>query len=441
MKKGTGNQMSESTAKNVCTVSPGQEICPLDVDRVREDFPILTRKVRGKPLVYLDSAATSQKPKQVIDKVAEYYREYNANPHRGIHTLSEEATAEYEGARAKLASFLNAPDPSSVVFTKNCTEAINLVAYSWARHNLKPGDEIVATVMEHHSNLVPWQMAAADCDAVLHYLPVNEDGMLDMGKIQELIGKRTRLVCVTGMSNVLGTVVNLEPIVEAAHSAGALVLVDAAQLAPHLPVDFQALDVDFLAVAGHKMLGPTGVGALVARKGLLEAMPPFIAGGGTILDVSLEGAKWIELPWKFEGGTPMVAQAIGLGAAVDYLEALGMEAVREHEQALVRHALEVFRSIDGFILYGPQEPDARGAVFSFNVGDGRGGIIHPHDLGTFFDQEGIAVRAGHHCAKPLMRHFSVVSMCRASCYLYNTPDEIDTLAEAIEKAKKFFLGA
>ncbi|MFC1537444.1 cysteine desulfurase [Gemmatimonadota bacterium] len=441
MKKGTDNQMSVSTPKNVCPVSAGQEIRPLDVDRVREDFPILTRRVRGKPLVYLDSAATSQKPKQVIDKVTEYYREYNANPHRGIHTLSEEATAAYEGARAKLAGFLNAPDPSSVVFTKNCTEAINLVAYSWARQNLKPGDEIVATVMEHHSNIVPWQMAATDCGAVLRYLPVKEDGMLDGEKIQELIGKRTRLVCVTGMSNVLGTVVNLEPIVNAAHSAGALVLVDAAQLVPHLPVDFQALDVDFLAVAGHKMLGPTGVGALVARKGLLEEMSPFIAGGGTILDVSLEGTKWIEPPWKFEGGTPMIAQAIGLGAAVDYLEALGMEAVYEHEKTLVRHALEVFRNIDGLILYGLQDTNARGATFSFNVGDGRGGIIHPHDLGTFFDQEGIAVRAGHHCAKPLMSHFSVVSMCRASCYLYNTPDEIDTLAEAIEKAKKFFLGA
>ena len=433
--------MSVSTVTNFRKEDHSSTSQPLDIELVRADFPILERRVHGKPLVYLDSAATSQKPVQVIEKVTEYYWRYNANPHRGIHFLSEKTTAEYEGAREKLARFVNAPDASSVVFTKNCTEAINLVAYSWARRNLGPQDEIVTTVMEHHSNLVPWQMVAAETGVNLRYLALNAEGELDLEKLPEIIGGRTRLVCVTGMSNVLGTVVDLKPIIAAAHSVGALVLVDAAQLAPHLPIDFQALDIDFLAVAGHKMLGPTGVGALVARKELLESMAPFIAGGGTILDVTLEGSKWIEPPWKFEGGTPVVAEAIGLGAAVDYLEALGMEAVRRHERVLVSHALDVFQNIEGFILYGPADPEARGAIFSFNISDGRGGIIHPHDLGTFFDQEGIAIRAGHHCAIPLMRHFSVPAMCRASCYLYNTVLEIDALVGAIAKAKKFFLGA
>jgi len=436
----TGEKMGVSTLKNSRPVAERRRKRPFDIERVRADFPILGRRVHGKPLIYLDSAATSQKPAQVIEKVCEYYRSYNANPHRGIHSLSEEATREYEQARERLARFVNAPEAGSLVFTKNCTEAINLVAYSWARRNLGPGDEIVATVLEHHSNLVPWQMAAADCGAELRYIPLTAGGELDLEKLPEVLGERTRLVSVTGMSNVLGTLVDLEPIVTAAHAAGALVLVDAAQLAPHMPVDFQALDVDFLALSGHKMLGPTGVGALVARKELLKDMDPFISGGGTILEVTLEGAKWIEPPWKFEGGTPVIAGAIGLGAAVDYLEAVGMEAVVEHEQTLVRHALEVFENIEGLILYGPKEPETRGATFSFNVGDGRGGIIHPHDLGTFFDQEGIAIRAGHHCAKPLMKHFSVVSMCRASCYLYNTREEIDALALAIDKAKKFFVG-
>jgi len=413
----------------------------LDLEKVRRDFPLLERKGKGRRLVYLDSAATSQKPTQVIEKITDYYERYNANPHRGIHTLSEEATAEYEGAREKIARFVNAQSTAGVVFTKNCTEAINLVAYAWARRNLKRGDEILCSVMEHHSNLVPWQLAAADTGAAVRYIPLTENGDLDLQNLDQLLSPRTRLVAVTGASNVLGTITRVEPLIEAAHDRGAKVLVDGAQLVPHAPVDFKTLGADFLAIAGHKMLGPTGVGVLVARCELLEEMQPFIVGGGMILDVTLEGSKWMEAPWKFEAGTPMVAEVIGLGAAVDYLRDLGMEAVREHEKKLIQYALDAFAGLDDFILYGELGPERRCATFSFNIGDGRGGIIHPHDVGTFFDSLGIAIRAGHHCAKPLMRHYGVGAMCRASCYLYNTREEIDELVSAIDKVKKFFKGA
>ena len=413
---------------------------PLDVLKLRKDFPILSRQVKGKRLIYLDSAATSQKPASVVERMNDYYRRYNANPHRGIHTLSEEATAEYEGAREKLARFLNAHS-SGVVFTKNCTEAINLVAYAWARKNIRPGEEILCTVLEHHSNLVPWQLAAEDTGAKLRYIPVTNEGDLDLAYLAELVTPKTRLVAVSGASNVLGTLPDLRLLIAAARAVGAKVLIDGAQLVPHSPVDFQALGADFLAVAGHKMLGPTGIGALIARPELLEEMDPFLSGGGMILDVTLEGSKWIEPPWKFEAGTPPVAEAVGLGAAVEYLEKIGMERVRQHELELTRYALERFSRIEDFQLYGSLHPERRGATFSFNIGDGRGGIIHPHDVGTFFDNEGIAIRAGHHCAKPLMKRFEVVSMCRASCYLYNTPEEIDRLIEAINGARKFFSGA
>jgi len=411
----------------------------LDQDKISRDFPILKRKVKGKRLVYLDSAATSQKPRQVIQKISEYYERYNANPHRGIHTLSGESTEAYEGARTRLARFLNAP-ANGVVFTKNCTEAINLVAYSWARRRLVAGDEILCTVMDHHSNIVPWQMVAADTGVKLRYVPVTDEGDLDLSKLDELVTGKTRLVAVTGASNVLGTITQLESLIESARAVGALVLVDGAQLVPHVPVDFKAMGADFLAIAGHKMLGPTGIGALVARPELLEEMEPFLGGGGMILDLTLEGSKWIEPPWKFEAGTPMVAEAIGLRAAVDYLEEIGMEAIRQHEKKLVNYALKEFAKIEDFHLYGELGPERHTATFSFNIGDSRGGIIHPHDVGTYFDSLGLAIRAGHHCAKPLMRRFKVVSMSRASCYLYNSESDIDKLVDAIHKARKFFTG-
>jgi cysteine desulfurase/selenocysteine lyase len=413
----------------------------LDARAVRADFPVLDRTVNGKPLVYLDSAATSQKPRQVIDAMTDYYERYNANVHRGIHALAEEATAAYEEARAKVARFVNAPEPECAVFTKNCTEAVNLVAYAWARRRFGPGDVIVCTQMEHHSNLVPWQLAAADCGATLRYIPVTDDGELDLSGLGELIDSRTKLVAVTAMSNVLGTLVDVARIADAAHRAGALILVDGAQLVPHAPADFEAMDADFLVFSGHKMLGPTGIGVLVSRRGLLEEMDPFLGGGEMIRDVTLEGAKWNDIPWKFEAGTPPVAEAIGLGAAVDYLSEIGMDAVREHEIELVRYGLKTLDTIDGIILYGPRDPERRGAALSFNVSDGRGDIIHPHDMGTMLDQEGVAIRAGHHCAKPLMRRYDVAATCRASCYIYNTESEIDVLVEAIEKAKTFFMGS
>lgn len=412
----------------------------LDVARVRKDFPILEREVHGKHLVYLDSANTSQKPRQVIDAVTDYYEHHNAGVHRAIHVLGEEATAAYEQAREKVARFVNAPSPSAVVFTRGTTESTNLVAYAWARRRLGPGDEILATVMEHHSNIVPWQLAAKDSGATLSYIPVTDGGELDLSTIDALVTSRTKLVCVTGMSNVLGTIPDLGPLIEAAHAVGALVLVDGAQLVPHLPTDFQAIGCDFLAFSSHKMIGPMGVGALVARPELLEEMDPFLGGGEMIRDVALEGSTWNDVPWKFEAGTMMTAEAVGFGAAIDYLDDLGMDAVRSHELELNRYGLETLQAVKGLRIYGPTQADRRGSTFSFNVFDSGGELIHPHDVGQILDQEGVAIRAGHHCAKPLMRRFDVPAMCRASLYVYNTPSEIDTLAESVDKARVFFSG-
>ena len=411
-----------------------------DVEAIRADFPILGREIRGRELVYLDSGATSQKPLRVIEAVEDYYRSHNANPHRGIHTLSEESTGMYEAVRSKLARFLNAPAEECVVFTRNCTEAINIVAYSWARKFLKPGDEILATEMEHHSNMVPWQVAAKATGAVVRYIPVTDQGKLDYSNLERLINERTRLVVISGMSNVLGTVNDLGPVVNRAKEVGALVLVDAAQLAPHRMIDFQALSVDFLALAGHKMLGPTGIGALVARRKLLEAMDPFLYGGGMISDVTLEGSSWIDIPWKFEGGTPLVAEVVGFGAALDYLEGVGMENIERHEFELVEYGLDVLSMVKGLVMYGPESPESRGAVFSFNLFGKDGRLIHPHDLGSFLDSRGIAVRAGHHCAKPLMKRYGLNATLRASLYLYNTREEINFLADTLLEAKKYFLG-
>lgn len=412
----------------------------LDEARVRADFPVLSRPVHGKPLVYLDSSATSQKPRQVIEAMADYYERYNSNVHRGIHTLAEEATAAYEDARASVFRFVNAPDDASCVFTKNATEAINLVAYSWVRRRLGPGDEILLTEMEHHSNLVPWQMAAADCGATIRYLGVTDEGYLDLSRLDSLSPK-TKLVAVTAMSNVLGTIPDLSRITAAARSVGAVVLVDGAQFVPHAPCDFESLDADFLAFSGHKMLGPTGVGVLVARTALLDEMPPFLGGGEMILDVTLQGPTFNEVPYKFEAGTMMIAEAIGLRVAVEYLSNLGMDNVRAHEMSIVRYGLKALSSTEGVVVYGPQDAEHRGAALSFNVFDDRGELIHPHDMGTLLDQHGIAIRAGHHCAKPLMRRYDVPAMCRASAYIYTTETEIDSLISGIEATRRFFMGA
>jgi cysteine desulfurase/selenocysteine lyase len=413
----------------------------LDVARVKGDFPILSRQVQGHPLVYLDSAATSQKPRRVIDAMTAFYEHTNAGVHRSVHTLGEESTAAYEAAREKVASFVGAPDVRGVVFTRGTTESINLVAYAWARRRLKAGDEIVSTVMEHHSNIVPWHMTASDTGAKVRFLPITDIYELDYQKLDELIGARTKLVAVTGMSNVLGTIPDVRRVADAAHAAGALVLVDGAQLVPHSPVDFEALGCDFLAFSAHKMLGPTGVGALVARPELLEEIDPFIGGGEMIRDVSTEGATWNDVPYKFEGGTMMVAEAVGFGAAIDYLSDLGMDNVRAHEIQLTRYGLKALGDAKGVKVYGPAEPERRGATFAFNLFDPSSSgdeLIHPHDVATILDGEGVAVRAGHHCAKPLMRYLDVPATNRASCYVYNSEADIDSLVEAIDKARVFF---
>ncbi|BAS27252.1 cysteine desulfurase [Limnochorda pilosa] len=402
----------------------------MDVEAVRRQFPILSQEVNGHPLVYLDSAATSQKPLAVIEAVDRYYREYNANVHRGIHTLSERATEAMEEARAKVARFIHAPAPEQLVFVNNATEAINLVAYSYGSR-LAEGDEILLTPMEHHSNLVPWQLAARRTGARLRFIPLLPDGTLDLSQMDRLLGPRTRLVAVTHVSNVLGTINPVGDIAAAAHRQGVPVLVDGAQSVPHMPVDVQALDCDFLAFSGHKMLGPMGIGVLYGKRELLERMDPFLAGGEMISEAELECSTWQELPYKFEGGTPHVVGAIGLGAAVDFLEGLGMDEVFRHEQDLVRHALKVLREVDGVQIYGPEPP--RGGVIAFNLGE-----LHPHDLSTVLDQEGIAIRVGHHCAQPLTRWLDVPATARASFYVYTTRDEIDVLARALEHAKEFF---
>ena len=405
----------------------------LDVEALREDFPILKREVYGRPLVYLDSAATSQKPRCVIEAIKHYYEYYNANIHRAVHCLGEEATAAYESAREKVARFINAPDASSIIFVRNTTEAINLVAHAWARHNLRPGDEVLLTEMEHHSNLVPWQMAARETGAKLRFVPVTDEGTLALDGLGAFVTERTKLVAMTQVSNALGTINPVAEVARAAHARGALMLVDGAQSVPHMPVDVQALDCDFLAFSGHKMLGPTGVGVLYVRPQVAKEMEPFLGGGEMIREVWLEEATWNEPPLRFEAGTPNIADVIGLGAAIDYLSALGMESVREHERELAAYALGVLGELDDLIIYGPLDPEQRGGVFSFNYAD-----IHPHDLGTILDRQGVAVRAGHHCAMPLMRRLWVVATTLASFYVYTTKEEVDALAQALRKARAYF---
>jgi len=405
----------------------------LDATRLRADFPILGRTVHDKPLVYLDNAATTQKPAAVIEALTRFYSHSNANIHRGIHQLAEESTLAYERVRVQIAEFIHSPSSRSIIFTRNTTESINLVAQAWGRANLKPGDEILLTEMEHHSNLVPWQLVAQATGAVLSFVGLTDDGRLRMEEYDRKLTSKTKLVGVTHMSNALGTINALEGLIRQAHQRGAVVLVDGAQSVPHLPVNVEQLDCDFLAFSAHKMLGPTGVGVLYGRESLLEAMPPFLGGGEMIADVKLTGSTWNELPWKFEAGTPNIADVVAFGAALDYLQGLGMPAVQAHERELAGYALERLRAIDGVTLYGPSRLEERGGIVSMNL-DG----LHPHDVGTILDAEGIAVRAGHHCAKPVMRRLGVAATIRASFYIYNTPDEVDRLADGLLTVKKFF---
>lgn len=404
----------------------------LDVARIRADFPVLERTVGDKPLVYLDSAATSQKPRRVIEAEADFYARHNANVHRGIYLLSEEATELYEGARATVAAFLGAPDPSSVVFTRGTTESINLVAHAWGRRFLREGDEVLLTEMEHHSNIVPWQLAARDTGAVLRYLALTDDGRLDLSDLERLLTERTKLLAVTGMSNALGTLTPLDELVRAAHAVGALVLVDGAQLVPHRRVHVGELGCDFLAFSGHKMLGPTASGGLYARRELLEAMDPFLGGGEMILEVFPDRATYKDPPHRFEAGTMNIAQEVALAEAIRYLEELGMDNVAAHERELTAYALERLGEA-GARIFGPLEPDARGGAVSFWYKD-----VHPHDLATILNEEGIAIRAGHHCTQLVMRRYGVPATARASFYVYNTLEEVDALVEALAKAEAVF---
>ncbi len=400
---------------------------------IRNDFPIMSRSVHGKPLVFLDSAASSQKPRAVIDTMNVYYETYNANVHRGVYEISEEATAAMEKARVKVARFVNARQGKQIIFTRNTSEGINLVAYTWGNANIKAGDLIILTEMEHHSNLVPWQLLAQRTGARLEFVPVTDDGLLRLDIYEQLLQQQPKLVAFTHVSNVLGTINPVQAMIAQAHAVGATVLLDAAQSVPHLAVDVQALDVDFLCFSGHKMLGPTGIGVLYGKRELLEAMPPFMGGGDMIRTVSLRQSTWNDLPWKFEAGTPAIAEAIGLGAAVDYLTALGMQNVVRHEQELTGYALQQLQEIPGLTIYGP--PAAlRGGVISFTLGD-----IHPHDLASILDQEvGVAVRAGHHCAQPLMERFGLAATARASFYVYTIKEDIDILVQGLHKAMHIF---
>jgi len=405
----------------------------LDVSKIRDDFPILSRKVYGKSLVYLDNAATSQKPRQVISALTEYYEGYNANVHRGVHALSMEATDRYEEAREKVARFIGARQSEEVIWTRNTTEAINLVTGSWARSNLQPGDEVVVTEMEHHSNMVPWQMVTQERGATLRYLRLGDDGKLDLDDIDTIINDRTKMVSIVHASNSLGTINPVKEITARARAVGAAVMIDGAQSVPHMSVDVQDLDCDFLAFSGHKMLGPTGIGVLYANREVLETMEPFLTGGEMVLSVTLDGADWNNLPMRFEAGTPNIADAIALGAAVDYLDSTGMDNIRRHEVQLTGYALSRLREIEELVIFGAEAAEDRGGVVSFHTPD-----VHPHDLGTYLDQQGIAVRTGHHCTMPVMRKLGVPATTRASFYLYNTEEEVDQLVDSLKSALRYF---
>ncbi|MDV2582084.1 cysteine desulfurase [Alkalibacillus haloalkaliphilus] len=401
-----------------------------NLDYVRSHFPILDQEVNEHPLVYLDSAATSQKPKSVIEALADYYNRYNSNVHRGVHTLGSHATDGYEGAREKVKNFINASSIKETIFMRGTTTALNTVAYSYARTNLSEGDEIVLTLMEHHSNIIPWQQAAKATGATLKYLPLQEDGTISLDDVREMVTEKTKIVAMAHVSNVLGTINPIKEVAQIAHENDAVIVVDGAQSVPHMSVDVQDLDVDFYAFSAHKMCGPTGVGVLYGKQSLLEEMEPVEFGGEMIDFVELYDSTWKELPWKFEGGTPIIAGAIGLGAAIDYLNEIGMEQIEKHEHELVQYALEQMNTIDGITIYGPNE---RAGLVTFNLDD-----VHPHDLATALDSLGVAVRAGHHCAQPLMKHLQVAATARASFYMYNNKQDVDVFVDGLKKAKEYF---
>jgi cysteine desulfurase/selenocysteine lyase len=403
-----------------------------DIVTLRREFPILNQVVNGKTLAFLDSAASSQKPRRVIDCLEDYYQRYNANVHRGIYRLSEEATFAFERARGKVARFINARSQREIVFVRNTTEAINLVARSWGDANLREGDRILLSIMEHHSNLVPWQMLAQRTGAKLEFLPIDGEGRLALDNLDAQL-EGVRLVAITQQSNVLGTINPVAEIAQRAHAVGALVLVDGAQSVPHMPVDVQALDIDFLAFSGHKMCGPTGIGVLWGRRAILEQMPPFLGGGSMIKVVGLYESTYADIPARFEAGTPAIAEAIALGEAVDFLQEIGMDRIHAHERDLLGYALERLTEVEGLRVYGPTTTEMRGGAVSFTL-DG----VHPHDVAAVLDGEGIAVRAGHHCAQPLHAHYDIPATTRASFYLYNIPEEIDRLVAALHKARTLF---
>jgi len=404
----------------------------MDPIALKSEFPILQQDINGHPLVYLDNGATTQKPRSVIEAVKRYYEWDNANVHRGVHTLGSRATDAYEGAREKVARFLNAASSRQIIFTRGTTTALNLVASGYARQTLREGDEIVITPMEHHSNLIPWQQAAKATGATLKYIPLQPNGTVALEDVEATVTERTKIVSITYVSNVLGTINPIAEIAKIAHRKDAILVVDGAQSTPHMKVDVQALDVDFYAFSGHKMCAPTGIGALYGKAQLLEQMEPIEFGGEMIDFVELHDSTWKELPWKFEGGTPIIAGAVGLGAAIDFLEQIGMDNIERHEHKLVKYAMERLSEIDGITIYGPSAEQRAGLV-TFNLGD-----VHPHDVATVLDTEGIAVRAGHHCCQPLMRWLKASATARASFYLYNTEQDIDRLAESLVKTKEFF---
>jgi cysteine desulfurase / selenocysteine lyase len=430
---GIGRPHGEGGATATMGDAAVREGAPLDGARVRDRFPLLSPDESGNRLVYLDSAATAQRPDVVLEAIGKFYRTENANVHRGIYDLSRRATERFEGARTAMARFINAPDPAELVWTRGTTEAVNLVAATWGPDNVGAGDEIVLTLLEHHSNIVPWQLLARRVGATLRYVEIDEDGRLRLDHLTDLLTERTRLVAVGHASNALGTVNPITEIVAQARAVGALVLVDGAQSAPHFPVDVQALGCDFYAFSGHKMGGPMGIGALWARRELLEAMPPYQGGGEMIDMVHADESTWAEVPHKFEAGTPNVGGAVGMASAAAFLEGLGRDSVLAHERALVEYGLDRLGRVEGLRLFGPRDARDRIAVFSFAL-DG----VHPHDVATILDAEGIAVRAGHHCTQPLMRRLGVPATTRASCYVYNTTEDLDRLAEGLEKARRIF---
>jgi cysteine desulfurase / selenocysteine lyase len=407
----------------------------LDVSKIRQDFPILKRKINGnKTLVYLDNAATTQKPMSVINAICNYYMNYNSNIHRAVHQLAEEATLEYEKTREKVARFINARSTDEIIFTRNATEAINLISYSWARTNIRKYDKVVLTEIEHHSNIVPWQILSQEKGSKLEYVGIDANGYLNLEDYKRYLqSNKVKLISVSHMSNVLGTIVPINEIIKMAHDKQVPVMVDGAQSVPHMPVDVQDMDCDFMAFSAHKMLGPTGVGVLYVKREILNEMLPFIGGGDMIKEVHKHETRYNDLPYKFEGGTPNIADVIGFGAAIDYLNKIGMDKVREHEMDVTNYAVEALADVKGVSIYGPSNPNHRGGVVSFNVGD-----IHPHDLATIMNDHGIAIRSGHHCAQVLMERLDVIATSRTSFYIYNTKEEVDVFINALDEARRLF---